>query len=696
MIKGYIEMLAMPMDPRVYGAAPPDIVSVSYGLCEDIAWADALPAVSIVERTQALGAAAGMTFVVSSGDEGSSACLNIAEYDAVNANLPAASAWVLGVGGTALTLDADNQIIGESVWNDTTYPAPYTITTGAIAGGGAASSIIARPEWQRGAGIPAGNTRLVPDIAMFADLQPGWAIACSSVCNAAAGTFVPVGGTSAAAPLFAAILALLTEQARAEGQPRFGHAAPLIYELARLGTPVLRDITIGNNDIADTGCCNATPGWDLASGWGSPNAAALARVLTPPHAEIVRRVTSTTPLRVTYDASGSRNPEPLGNAPLAYDWDLTGDGLPDRYTDTPTLSIDYGSQPEPAVVSVTVRTATGRRATAATAETGRLFDSRTTGALEAGTTRRITLGDAYSRLGALALNITAVDPAGDGYVTVTPCSAPATGVSNLNVTAGRTVANAAVVGIGDGELCITTSVRTQVIIDITDVIAGVITDTTPQRLLDTRLGSGAVAAGSTTVIDVTDRTLTAAAALNITLVDATGTGYVSAYPCSAQRPNTSILNTTPGQTVAGATIGGLDAQGQICIYSSVAGNLIVDRFATFGTDTFIAAPERRLLDTRLSSGPVAAGSTTVIDLAARTGVNGAPGVSLTVTAVGAQRAGYISVGPCTAALADTSTLNVTAGQTRANAAVVPSTGTICVYSSTATDLLVDISGRFIS
>lgn len=370
-----LEMLALPLTPEVYGEAPPDIVSVSYGECEPLFAEEATSLVAIVERMLAVSATTPMTFLVAAGDTGSSGCARNGIPSIVGPAFPSTSAWVLAVGGTALTLDADNRLVDEAVWNDTLYPAPYSNQQ--AGGGGGASGVVLRPEWQTGEGVTPGDERLVPDVASFADVFPGWIIYCTGDCSAGPDSFgsgfLPIGGTSAATPQVAGILALARQAGAAAGQPAFGFANPLVYELARAGSDALRDVTVVNNDVHDVGCCDASAGFDIASGWGSVRAERLVAALVNPTARLEARSappatgtatgTGTGTAKVMLDASGST--APVG-APVAYEWDTNGDGVVDEITTTPTLEVAAPPAGVAVTMAVTVRALTGREATAST------------------------------------------------------------------------------------------------------------------------------------------------------------------------------------------------------------------------------------------------------------------------------------------------------------------------------------------
>ena len=281
----FLQLLAAPLEAAKTGASLPDVVSVSYGICE----AQVAPftaARTLVERLLAAYASLGITVVVAAGDSGSSTCargiptneLTAADKKPVVA-WPSSSPWVLSVGGTNLTLHPDNTISSTGVWNDTTFPAPFRAVA---AGGGGQSGIASRPWWQPAVPFAHAGNRMVPDLSAFADAKPGYAIICSPGvlgCGAAklpGPTVAFVGGTSAAAPLMAGMIALWIQRAREQGLPRVGFVPPLLYSTATNDPSAFVDITLGSNKIHDVPCCQARTGYDLASGLGSPRANDIA------------------------------------------------------------------------------------------------------------------------------------------------------------------------------------------------------------------------------------------------------------------------------------------------------------------------------------------------------------------------------------------------------------------------------------
>ena len=278
-----LTMVEAPLVAARAGRPLPHLVSLSYVACEAALAGD--PVADLVEPLLAGAALAGVGYQVASGDDGST-CRGAT---GPSASYPASSAWVTAVGGTNLTLDAGNRIVGQGVWDDSEYPGPFPPQVGpGGAGAGAASTLVGRPAHQHGAGLPAGTTRLVPDVALFAAAMPGHVISCGTPCGGSEGpgSWTAVGGTSAATPLATGALALVTqavtEARRASATVRLGLVAPTFWDLGRKGSDALRDVTVGSNDTSGVGCCTAGPGYDLASGWGSFDAARLAAALAPP------------------------------------------------------------------------------------------------------------------------------------------------------------------------------------------------------------------------------------------------------------------------------------------------------------------------------------------------------------------------------------------------------------------------------
>jgi kumamolisin len=195
----------------------------------------------------------GITVCAASGDNGSSD--GVAD-GSDHVDFPASSPFVLACGGTRLNASGGS-ISSEVVWND---------GAGNGASGGGVSSYFALPTWQTGLNAVnsqgqsiALSKRGVPDVAGNADPQTGYDVRID-------GTNTVIGGTSAVAPLWAALLARINQ---VSGKTA-GYVNPSLYQNPK----ALRDITSGNN-----GDYQAAAGWDACTGLGSPNGAALAEVI---------------------------------------------------------------------------------------------------------------------------------------------------------------------------------------------------------------------------------------------------------------------------------------------------------------------------------------------------------------------------------------------------------------------------------
>jgi subtilase family serine protease len=286
-----LKALTAPLQNRGFR---PQVISASLGLCEpDVLLAVGDRGLKQVEGALQMAAATGITFLSSSGDQGSTDCVGLdgAPIDRLAVNYPSSSPWVTGVGGTNLVLSAGNLITNQIVWNDT------SLEPGA-AGGGGTSIFFGRPSYQKG--TVQRNTRAVPDVSMLADIVPGYAVFCSAsgdCVNAMnPNPWQTVGGTSAATPLLAGGLALVDQELRMHGRSDLGLVNPLLYAIGRsaaLRPQVFSDVLSFSNDVGPyipgnhkpLGCCSAGRGYDRASGWGSVNLAGLAGVavvLTPP------------------------------------------------------------------------------------------------------------------------------------------------------------------------------------------------------------------------------------------------------------------------------------------------------------------------------------------------------------------------------------------------------------------------------
>jgi subtilase family serine protease len=223
-----------------------------------------------------------VTVLAASGDSGAADVKldQTSYYPQPVTSWPDSDPLVTGVGGIQLHVNAQGQPTAPTVWNDTYNQAANEFADGnagpnPLAGGGGLSGLFSRPAYQDGVRNVVGNQRGVPDISM------------SAACNGSVDTYgtfggAPAGwspacGTSEATPLFAGIVALADQVA---GHP-LGLINPALYRLAAEGAPGIVDVTSGNNTVSfnQGGSTHtvrgfaATPGYDLASGVGTVNAA---------------------------------------------------------------------------------------------------------------------------------------------------------------------------------------------------------------------------------------------------------------------------------------------------------------------------------------------------------------------------------------------------------------------------------------
>ena len=267
--RGWIDLLN-----AVVTAQPvPVVLSVSWGLAEDATdWSSS----AVQEINQRLQAAAmlGITVCAAAGDDGAGDQMQDGH---AHVNFPASSPFVLSVGGTMLTGTPPEEV----VW----WQAPGYRAGGGGSTGGGVSTVFPRPAWQtvQVASLNAGSIdgRVLPDIAALAG-PPFYDVIFQ-------GQDSPNGGTSAATPLWAALLARIAAGLPAANQLRF--LTPLLYGTAQNSQPVgqagCTDITSGDNhnDAGNNGDPAAVPGYtagqgyNAVTGWGTPIGTQLQQLL---------------------------------------------------------------------------------------------------------------------------------------------------------------------------------------------------------------------------------------------------------------------------------------------------------------------------------------------------------------------------------------------------------------------------------
>jgi len=296
------------------------VISISYGNCES---ALGQSFVLSLQQTAQQANAQGQTIVGPAGDSGAADCdTGSSATHGLQVDVPAAIPEVTGVGGTEFTGDSAATVSGncasattywsgscgtsstqgnatgasaltyipEQTWNDTTASGN---NGGLDAGGGGASTIFAKPSWQAGSGVPADGARDVPDLALnasnqhdpylicsqdfFAGSNPP-VTSCTSGFRASDDTLAAIGGTSADAPTFAGIVALINQATHSNG---LGNVNPMLYSLASSSSSAFHDIMSGTNNVpcttGTTDCPTGTasigfsagPGYDQVTGLGS-------------------------------------------------------------------------------------------------------------------------------------------------------------------------------------------------------------------------------------------------------------------------------------------------------------------------------------------------------------------------------------------------------------------------------------------
>jgi kumamolisin len=234
----------------------PSVLSISYGLAEgDDIWT--AQAITSVNDTLKELANAGIAVCVSSGDDGSD---DQVPDGKAHIDFPATSPYVLSVGGTALTRATGKEVVwfdGDGLRRD----------NGGSTGGGVSGSLL-RPAWQN-FDIASVNPhtltgRIVPDVAANAAGSTGYLMVSQ-------GQGMVSGGTSAATPLWAGLLARLQQAGKT-----VGYFTPRLYQPTSktngkpLGAVACRDITEGSNAAGNAQGYSAGPGFDAVTGWGSP------------------------------------------------------------------------------------------------------------------------------------------------------------------------------------------------------------------------------------------------------------------------------------------------------------------------------------------------------------------------------------------------------------------------------------------
>ncbi len=298
-------------------------------------------------------------------------------------------------------------------------------------------------------------------------------------------------------------------------------------------------------------------------------------------------------------------------------------------------------------------------------------------------------------------NLTVVNPRTFGYLSAYPCGDDVPLVSNMNVAPGQVLAASVVVPIGDdGSICIFQLPDAHVIFDLTGAFGADsgYASLIPERAIDTRVTPvdtlnapiqvdvghlDGVPLGSQSVM------------LNVTTIGGWFAGDIRVFTCGTPAPTTSSRPIAPGQIQNLLVMVRPDANGKICVQRTTAADFIVDVFGAFeaGADMHPLATER-VLDTRGGS-PVAAHSTTPVQLGGTLGLPAAPnGVVVSLAVYHPSSLGFAALYPCAEGLPLVSMLNTTPNHDQFNATVVApdSSGALCAFLLTGTHLTLDLTG----
>ncbi|WP_063774103.1 RHS repeat domain-containing protein [Streptacidiphilus rugosus] len=331
---------------------------------------------------------------------------------------------------------------------------------------------------------------------------------------------------------------------------------------------------------------------------------------------------------------------------------------------------------------------------------------------------------------AVVLNVTVTNPTASSYLTVSPYEQIPPTTSNLNFTAGRTIANQVTVPVGsDGTIAIADRSGTaDVIVDLAgyytlDKAGANYTADGPARLLDTRIAKGAPKAPipgghaiSLTVAGVNGvpKTGVSAVVMNVTATDTTASGFLTVYPDGQKVPTASNLNFVKGQTVPNLVTVPVGADGKVDFYNSggttdvvadLAGYYLTKAPQSGGTFQTLNAPTR-FLDTRQGLGapkaPVHAGRSIALQIDGGGGNGGVStadvsAVVMNVTVTDTTSSGFLTVYPDGQKVPTASNLNFVKGQTVPNLVTVPvgADGKVDFYNSGGTtDVVADVVGYF--
>jgi hypothetical protein len=234
----------------------------------------------------------------------------------------------------------------------------------------------------------------------------------------------------------------------------------------------------------------------------------------------------------------------------------------------------------------------------------RLHDSRKLGVRQPGETElRVRVSD--PGVAAVALNVTALEPDAPGFVTVQACGQDSVDTSNINLTPGSVTPNLVIAEPdADGYVCVIPSTTTHLIVDRFASFApdAPLHLVRPERIRDTRSDGSVRTPGRVVRFTLADTSLATGSPvtgvfINVTIVEAAAAGFATAYPCASGRPEASNVNFRTGQTIANFVSVKPDENGEVCVYSDAAADILIDVMGSAGPG-FEGIVPTRLFDTR--------------------------------------------------------------------------------------------------
>lgn len=331
-------------------------------------------------------------------------------------------------------------------------------------------------------------------------------------------------------------------------------------------------------------------------------------------------------------------------------------------------------------------------------------------------------GDIPANATAAVINITAINPSGVGFITAYSCDDEQPTASSLNYTPGSNLGNEVVAGLSaDGKVCMYTSAATDMSIDVVGYITpeSMLKSVTPARAMETRFGQptadgqfdelGRLAAGSATTVRLAGRNGVPANAsaviVNVTAINPSSVGFVTMHPCLAELPTASSLNYTPGTNRGNEIVAELNAFGELCVFTSADTDLALDVVGYLPPGSYESVSPARILESRAgettvdgasqATGRLTADSQVTVQVAGRADVPAdATAAIVNVTAINPGARGFVTVHACVDPRPTASSLNFESGVSGGNEVIagLDSAGAICLYTSGATDLAVDIVG----